>query len=85
MLTANNLDVTSIMTQDLMEEVLKIANQRGSLETRVEYAKFLGITNGGEFCYSVKHQPTNSDESLVSKIFLRDDKLLKIIVPNFGK
>jgi glutamine amidotransferase-like uncharacterized protein len=45
-------------------------------------AKFLGITNGGEFCYHVVHQVEGGTDS--AKMFMRYDPTADRVIANIG-
>jgi hypothetical protein len=62
MITADTLKTLTTFTP----HALKLAS--GQAGVRFESAKFLGITNGGQFCYSV-----TTHEGVVGKVFLTYD------------
>jgi hypothetical protein len=71
MITADRLRVMSALTKrDLMD----ILDRSGYTMCTFKAAEFLGITNGGEFCYKVTYfddQGTGKDA--VGKVFVKYD------------
>lgn len=74
MITADKLTLLINMPAWMLEQALP-AKSRPNLALR----KFLGITNGGEFCYSVVD--TDGGES---KVFLRYDSAVDEISATMG-
>jgi|SanBayMetagenome_1026888.scaffolds.fasta_scaffold69504_2 hypothetical protein len=71
MITADTLNtLTSFTTRGLAMAL----HQSGYTGCAFETAKFLGITNGGQFCYSVTyHDDAGTGEIVTDKIFLTYD------------
>ena len=42
-------------------------------EDRVLASKFLGITNGGQFCYSITYYDETIEENTMTKLFVDTD------------
>lgn len=74
MITADKLTLLTSMPTHMLEQTLP-AKGRPRLQTR----RFLGITNGGEFCYSVVD--TDGGEG---KVFLQYDPALDQITGTLG-
>lgn len=56
-----NLDI------QLLEEALR----RNYPKDRIDAAHFVGITNAGEFCYSIRFYDEQLEEHLTSKVFVK--------------
>lgn len=70
MITADTLKtLTSFTAQGLTEAIRKRGYKKDSFNT----AKFLGITNGGQFCYSVTYTDTFEDKECTTKVYISYD------------
>jgi hypothetical protein len=70
MITAEKLAYLTSYTAD---ELTRAIQDSGYPEDSFLTAKFLGITNGGQFCYSVQYMPTVEDDEeglQTCKVFL---------------
>ncbi len=63
MITADKLKLLTNMPSFMLEEALPVKGR-----PKLKSARFLGITNGGEFCYLV----TDTDDG-AGKLFLKYD------------
>jgi hypothetical protein len=69
MITADNLErMTTLDTEVLTGLVLGATAKR---KDKFTGAKFLGLTNGGEFCYTVTYKVEDGTDS--AKVFVRLD------------
>jgi hypothetical protein len=74
MITADKLKLLTNMPTAMLEQALPVKG-RPSLV----YAKFLGITNGHEFCYSVVDSDNGRD-----KVFLKYDPTEDRVTASIG-
>lgn len=49
---------------------LEAALQKNYPKDRVLTSKFLGITNGGEFCYQIQYFDQYSESNVLGKVFV---------------
>lgn len=69
MILAN--EVAKYTTLDRLE-ISKILARSGYTGCSFESAKFVGITNGGDFCYSVKYfDDSGTGEVEVTKVYVK--------------
>lgn len=67
MITADKLKLlTSFPAQMLTEAIQKAGYKKDKFNS----AKFLGITNGGQFCYSVTYTDTYEDKECTTKVYI---------------
>jgi hypothetical protein len=76
MITAEKLKTLTTFTAAALTRAINLAGHKGDMFTS---AKFLGITNGGEFCYSV----TDTDNGR-SKVFLKYDPTAGVVSASIG-
>lgn len=70
MITAEKLQTLITFTPEALARALSVSGYKGvSFET----AKFLGITNAGQFCYSVSYFDENLGGEAQDKVFLSYD------------
>ena len=74
MITADKLSLLINMPSAMLEQTLPVKDR-----PRLVSARFLGITNGGEFCYSV----TDTDNGR-SKVFLKYDPTAGVVSASIG-
>jgi hypothetical protein len=67
MITAERLQTLTTFTPHALAQGLK---QSGYFGVSFESCKFLGITNGGQFCYSVTYYDDNLGGETTDKVFL---------------
>jgi len=67
MITAERLKVLTTFPHSALQQTL------GVKEVVFTAAKFLGITNGGEFCYSVVYRAPSFEGTDSTKVFLKYD------------
>jgi len=67
MITADKLRVLTTFPHSALQDTL------GVKEVVFTAAKFLGMTNGGEFCYSVVYRAPSFEGTDSTKVFLRYD------------
>ena len=69
MILADTLKLLSTQTPTGLTQILKASGYTGCF---FKSAKFLGLTNGGEFCYQVTfHDEEGMDEDAVGKVFVK--------------
>ena len=66
MITANKIRQLAYLDIHSLEEAL----QRNYPKDRIDAANFVGITNAGEFCYSIRFYDEQLEEHLTSKLFV---------------
>jgi len=67
MITAERLKtLTSFTAQGLTEGIRKAGYKKDQFNT----ARFLGMTNGGQFCYSVTYTDTYEDKECTTKVYI---------------
>jgi hypothetical protein len=70
MITANNI---AYLTAVPAEHLNAIALNSGYKRTNIRTAKFLGLTNGGQFCYATTFYDDLEGEEIEGKVFLTYD------------
>lgn len=78
MLRAETLHVLISFTAENIEDLMKHSGFRGYLVTDT---KFLGITNGGQYCYQIVFE--KDGESQFGKIFLSYDQATGTVAASF--
>ena len=69
MILADTLKLLSTQTPTGLTQILKHGGYTGCF---FKSATFLGLTNGGEFCYKVTfHDEEGMDEDAVGKVFVK--------------
>ena len=71
MITAAKLKTLSTFTADALSVALFHSGNKNALDMAFSDPKFLGLSNGNQFCYSVAH--TVEDKSKRLKVFLTYD------------
>lgn len=84
MITSERIKGLTYISLDALQQILVENGYPEMSKTQIESVKFLGITNGGEFCYRVVHQPVGN-ERREDKVFYRNDRLLEIVKKNLGE
>jgi DNA-directed RNA polymerase delta subunit len=68
-ITADRIrEYTNLSTEQLTEMIQKFYPR-----DRFQDSRFLGITNGHQFCYSVTYYDTNLEEDCQGKVFVSQD------------
>ena len=81
MILADTLKVLTTLTPTGLTQVLKHSGYTGCFFKRAE---FLGITNGGDFCYKVTyHDEEGMDEDAVGKVFVKYDHATHAMTADF--
>ncbi len=70
MITADTLKTLTTLTPTGLSQVLKHSGYTGCFFKRAE---FLGLTNGGEFCYKVTYYDDSGEGEEVGKVFVKYD------------
>lgn len=70
MITADRLKTLTTFTPVALARGLELSGYKG---VSFESAEFLGITNGGQFCYSVTYFDEHLGENARGKVFLTYD------------
>ena len=69
MITAEALAILTSFNEDKLAQALQSSGHKGKI--KFKSSKFLGITNGNQFCYKVTYHPTNTNEKeTTGKVFL---------------
>lgn len=69
MITADKLKLLTNFPTAMLQEGIR---QTGYSQDKFNTSKFLGLTNGGEFCYSVTFTDIEGDEC-TAKVFVKYD------------
>jgi hypothetical protein len=56
------------------QELTELIGQSGHKKTVFKAARFLGITNAGQYCYEVLYFDTDLGEDCYTKVFLTHDQ-----------
>ncbi len=67
MITAETLKTLIGFTPEALARALAVSGYKGA---QFKSSKFLGITNGGQFCYSVSYFDEHLGEDATGKVFL---------------
>jgi hypothetical protein len=71
MITADTLKQMTTLGTYALAQILATSGYSGA---RFKTAKFLGLTNGGEFCYQVTfHDEEGTGKDAVGKVFVKYD------------
>lgn len=68
MILADTLKLLTTQTPTGLSQILKASGYTGCF---FKSAKFLGMTNGGEFCYSVTYYDDAGEGEAVGKVFVK--------------
>lgn len=68
MILADTLKTLTTMGPTVLSQTLAFSGHKGS---KFKTAKFMGMTNGGEFCYSVTFLDENTGEDDTRKVFVK--------------
>lgn len=80
MITADKLkQLISLDSEDLAD----ILDDSGYTDCKFHSATFLGMTNGGQFCYSVEYFDDHTGEDDVGKVFVRYDHSVGALTADF--
>jgi len=69
MITADKIRKLANLDIHSLEEAL----QRNYPKDRIDAAKFVGITNEGQFCYKVQYRDEQLNETCTTKVFVDFD------------
>ena len=78
MITADKLTLLINMPTAMLKQTL---GKKGD-EYNITGSRFLGLTNGGEFCYHIVHQVKGGTDS--AKLFLRYDPTADQVIGTIG-
>lgn len=70
MITADKIRKLAYLDTLSLEEALR----RNYPKDRIDAANFVGITNAGQFCYSVRYYDEQLEENCTTKVFVDFDK-----------
>ena len=70
MILADTLKMLTTQTPTGLSQILKASGYTGCF---FKSATFLGMTNGGEFCYKVTYYDDNGEGEAVGKVFVKYD------------
>ncbi len=80
MITADRLQLLTTMGTHALKMALGSSGYTGcSFKT----ARFLGITNGGQFCYSVTYHDDSGEGEATGKVFISYDSVKDSITADF--
>jgi hypothetical protein len=77
---ADTLKVLTTLTPTGLSQVLKHSGYTGCFFKRAE---FLGITNGGDFCYKVTYHDDAATGEEVDKVFVKYDQATHAMTADF--
>ena len=80
MITAETLNTLTNMGPKGLAVIL---DQSGYSMCAFKSAKFLGITNGGQFCYKVTYHDENGEGEAVGKVFVKYDHSTHAMTADF--
>lgn len=81
MILADTLKLLTTQTPTGLTQILKASGYKGCF---FKTATFLGITNGGEFCYKVTfHDEEGMNEDAVGKVFVKYDQTNHAVTAGF--
>ncbi len=80
MITADKLKALTTCGPTMLAKILDAS---GYSMCAFKTAKFLGITNGGQFCYSVTYHDENGEGEAVGKVFLSYDHAADQVTADF--
>lgn len=80
MITAEKLNELISFTPKCIARIL---DNSGYSMCAFKTAKFLGITNGGEFCYKVTYHDDAGTGEAVGKVFIKYDKHNHAVTADF--
>lgn len=77
-------DTVTHLTTLSPKGIAQVLDKSGYSMCSFKTAKFLGITNGGEFCYRVTfHDEAGTGQDEVGKVFVRYDSATGFITAEF--
>ena len=80
MILADTLKLLTTQTPTGLSQILKASGYTGCF---FKSAVFLGITNGGEFCYKVTYHDDAGEGEAVGKVFVKYDRNTHAITADF--
>lgn len=80
MILADTLKVLTTLTPTGLTQVLKASGYTGCF---FKSAVFLGITNGGDFCYKVTYHDDSGEGEAVGKVFVKYDHSTHAMTADF--
>ena len=80
MITADTLRQ---MTGYTAEGLTALIHAQGYKKDKFKNAKFLGITNGGEYCYEVLYFDTDLGEDCYTKVFVKHDQFEQTTIADY--
>ena len=80
MILADTLKLLTTMTPTALSQVLKASGYSGCF---FRTAQFLGMTNGGQFCYSVTYHDDAGTGPAQGKVFVKYDTEVQAITADF--
>ena len=80
MILADTLKLLTTQTPTGLTQILKASGYTGCF---FKSAKFLGMTNGGDFCYSVTYHDDNGEGEAVGKVFVKYDSKNHAVTADF--
>lgn len=60
-----------------------LIHAQGYKQDKFKEAKFLGITNGGEYCYQVLYFDEEYGEDMYTKVFVKHDQFEQTTVADY--
>lgn len=80
MILANTLKMLTTQTPSGLTQILKHSGYTGCF---FKSAEFIGITNGGQFCYKVTYHDDSGEGEAVGKVFVSYNKANNSITADF--
>lgn len=80
MILADTLKLLSTQTPTGLSQILKSSGYTGCF---FKSAKFLGLTNGGDFCYQVTYHDDAGEGEAIGKVFIKYDQANNSITADF--
>lgn len=80
MILAETLKTLTTQTPAGLTQILKASGYTGCF---FKSATFLGMTNGGEFCYKVTYHDDSGEGEAVGKVFVKYDTATGYITADF--
>ena len=80
MITADTLKTLTTFTAPALTRAIR---DSGYTQDEFESAKFLGITNGGQFCYSVTYEDIHEETMDQTKVFLTYNRAFGTVTADY--
>lgn len=82
MITAEALAILTNFDEQKLAQTLQSSGHKGTI--KFKSSKFLGITNGNQFCYKVTYHPTATNEKeAIGKVFVSYNPITDKIIADY--